>query len=758
MQRRHFVQIALSVAGSALLAGCGGGSGNSGGTTAGDGYGRGAVTGVVFVNSVGVLTLGDPAAPPAGASLAKGAHLEVVGEGITASAGADASFHLTNVRAGVRTLRITLGSTTKDVPLTVIANATISLKPTPVSRDQAIAAARASLSIPVSALVCAPQQPLPSGVVLTSAENTVQGATSGTTLPTMQWFLFVDTKPSNPFGHPTQFVLVDAHTGAVTSQNQEFWPVLNGCQHYAIAAYAPATADIVQAGPAIAASLKSLSSAPARPTGRSRAADTGQTRATIAAGWPRYDMLADTIHVPTLLGTGGIPTGTPTILLVPNAAKTHLLSVWNDACQQATEGDTVLFYLSSHGAKEGYALLATHFIAPPGTAAGDIFYTQDDGTQLLTEHLVPSDLLPALQTCLACEVIVMIDTCYSGVWANYFATVNLPRKAMPVTVLTSADADHISIGYPLQPAHVTDPPPPGAGAAYTNAFLAAFSQLAAGGGTVNLAQAHSQAAAALVGNANPDVHAQNPQIASYVPPSGMPCGVTLTPPTANDNPKDLKTVDFTVNVDGVVPADGAYTYNFATTGNQGTLVSATDGSGKTISSKHAIVGYLANSSASSGTTDDITVTVYTTEKTPRLVGSAKAVVTLGAVASTTETAGTLIFTKDYGNGTITVFAFYTFAPSASANEYVLSGAFAGGTLSQADYLKGAPVIDMGRTTGISTFIPYGATNFYNLGGLIGFQQYPGGTPGTFRYPASNEPRQHDGAVEAVSAPATITIT
>ncbi|MCW3053455.1 MAG: Caspase domain [Chthonomonadales bacterium] len=632
MGRREFVTAAGGVllsAGALALTGCGGGGGNAGnGGAANDGYGRGAVDGVVFVNNTGVLTLGDPAAPPAGATPAKSAHLEVVGEGITANTGADGAFHLTQVRAGVRTLRISQGTVTKDVALTVVADAVISLKPTPISRDQALTAVRAALSIPANALVCATQQPLPAGVVLRSAENATQGATQGTTLATAQWFVFLDLVPGSPFGHPTQFALVDARTGVATIQTQEFWPVLNGCQHYAIAAYAPVTADVIQGGrAAVAVSLPSRSVETTRAAGRTRAADTGTTYATVIAGWPRYDMLADTIHIPTLLGKGGIPAGTPMTLLAPHADRSQILSAWSAACLQATEGDTILFYLSTHGAKEGYAVLATHNVAPAGTPDADLFRIQDDGTRLLAERLAPADLLPALKTCLSCEVILMIDTCYSGVWADSFATVTLSRKAMPLTVLTASDAAHMSKGIPLQPVHETDPPPPGAGAVYTNAFLAAFSELAATGGTnaVNLLQAHTRAAITLSRDPDPLVQAQNPQIFNHMPPAGTSCGVTLTPTTASVNPKDLKTVDFSLHVDSIVPADGAYTYEFATTGTQGTLVSAAGvGSGTTVHSEHAVIGYLAKIDARSGATDDITVKVSTKESTPRLVGSAKA--------------------------------------------------------------------------------------------------------------------------------------
>ena len=633
--RRQFLAmtLALTGAGALVLTGCGGGSGSvvsgggaGGGGNTGDGFGRGAVGGAIFVDAAGALVLVDPAAPPAGAAVASGATVEVVGENVSGNVAADGTFKLTSLRAGIRTLRIQHNGTTKDIPLTVIADAAISLKPTPISRDQAISAAKGA--VPADALVCAPQHPLPAGVVLRSAENTVEGATVGTTLTSPQWFVYIDSMPGSRFGHPTQFVLIDAQTGAVTTQDQQCWPTLNGGQFYANAgfSYAPVTPDVIQPGGA--ASFPALASSSALRSTRAHVGEIGTTRGVLAAGWPRYDMVADVFHMPALLGHGGIPAGTPTGLLVPNSAKTHLLGVWSDACLQATEGDTVLFYLSSHGMKAGYALLATHFVAPPETPAADIYRTQDDGTTLLTEHLLPADLLPALQNCLACDVIIMIDTCYSGVWASYYSTVTLPRPAMSVTVLTAADADHISIGKNLQPASHSDPPPPGSGAVYTNAFLDAFRQLAAGGGDVSLSQAHSQTVAALSGSADPEIRAQNPQISSHTPPAGVDCGVTFDNLAASVIPKDLTTFDFTVMVDSKKPAEGAFSYQFTTAGTQGTLVSATSGSGINIQSEHPIIGYLAKIDATEGATETISVKVYTRESTPRLVGSSHAVVTI----------------------------------------------------------------------------------------------------------------------------------
>ena len=273
---------------------------------------------------------------------------------------------------------------------------------------------------------------------------------------------------------------------------------------------------------------------------------------------------------------------------------------------------------------------------------------------------------------------------------------------------------------------------------------------------MNLLQAHIRATITLSHDPDPLVQAQNPQIFSHTPPGGISCGVTLTPTTANV--KDSHTVDFTVKVDGVQPAEGAYTYKFITPGAQGTLVSTTtSGGGTAITSTHAIIGYLAKSNASDGTTDTVSVLVYTTEKTPRLVGTAQAVITIGA-AATTEPTGTLVFTKAYPNGTITVFAFYTVPLVPGANSYDLRPQFADILRKAVIDQNNPPPIDTGRTTGLASFVRYPGTNFFNLGGQLGYYVYPGGEPGELTYSPGNEQYQHDSAVLAVAPTVLVNIT
>ncbi len=137
-------------------------------------------------------------------------------------------------------------------------------------------------------------------------------------------------------------------------------------------------------------------------------------------------------------------------------------------------------------------------------------------------------------------------------------------------------------------------------------------------------------------------------------------------------------------------------------------------------------------------------------------GIAAAKVTIGA--GTVVQAGTRVYKKEYPDGRFTWFAFYTFSPVSGATKYVVKGSNA--TLTKADIDMGAPVVDQGLTSDpdLTTFVPYGKTGFFNLGGLIGYYVYPGGSP-TFKYYGSgDEVLQHNGAEMVTSEPETITIT
>jgi len=240
----------------------------------------------------------------------------------------------------------------------------------------------------------------------------------------------------------------------------------------------------------------------------------------------------------------------------------------------------------------------------------------------------------------------MIESCYAGFWAKAFeqAAASGSFSALcpgaTLTVLTASDTEHVAYG---------DLTPNTGGSVYVNEFLTAYSQIAAGSGglDVPLFQAHSRASANVARNPDESIRAMNPQIFQRTAPGGEVCGVALSPPSALVNPKHLKSQDFEVLVCGKRPADGSYTYEFACTNRHGSLVSVTNpnaGGAPTITSNHAVVGYLAKIDAPEGETDEITVKVYapplTGGGTRRLAGTARAQATIAVgKAGTRVTSG-----------------------------------------------------------------------------------------------------------------------
>src|ERR1041384_5120697 len=46
------------------------------------------------------------------------------------------------------------------------------------------------------------------------------------------WFFWIDYVPGTWFVHPAAFVFVDATTGAITTMDVKWWPLVNGTQQY----------------------------------------------------------------------------------------------------------------------------------------------------------------------------------------------------------------------------------------------------------------------------------------------------------------------------------------------------------------------------------------------------------------------------------------------------------------------------------------------------------------------------------------------
>jgi hypothetical protein len=105
-----------------------------------------------------------------------------------------------------------------------------------ISRDQAVQILLTqvipSLPVPENALAFAVREPLDKSAELRPAKTllagTIEGATPGAEPPVNCWFFMVDPTPEKAWAHLVRYVFIDSRTGEVTTQIQEWYPVLNG--------------------------------------------------------------------------------------------------------------------------------------------------------------------------------------------------------------------------------------------------------------------------------------------------------------------------------------------------------------------------------------------------------------------------------------------------------------------------------------------------------------------------------------------------
>jgi hypothetical protein len=474
MQRRTFLAMVLGVGSGTWLAGCGGGGGGS----APSPVGRGAATGFAFLDAGGALRLFNTAAQgiAAGLTPARGARAQILG-GPETTLGTDGKFALTGIEAGLKTLRITPGGagTPRDIPLTVVPDATLPLGETPVNRAQALealqafAAGRGRADLATHADVLVSSTPLPAGVVV---EPSLAAGESALTLAQPSWLVYVDRMPGARFGHRTVVALIDAETGAVTGDDFLSWPSLNGASFYAestINATSPDAALIaprrpgsgrVASGPAWLSSRSTGRAA----TCRSADPDTSRTHVLMIQGFGRADFAADMENVDLLLSASPFPkigtikkvktfeSAEPTALLLREFAAVR------DVCKS---GDTFVLFVTSHGVIEAEYPEPTEgdrgmLFKPGPSGAPDqvaptyrlVLMTQNtfgvsiivDRTRFKAEFFDPAGL--DFSSCKACRIILWIDTCYSGNWIPRLRPQLEALEHKDIVILTSADQTH----------------------------------------------------------------------------------------------------------------------------------------------------------------------------------------------------------------------------------------------------------------------------------------------------------------------------
>jgi hypothetical protein len=353
--------LAVGVVLALAVWGCGSSApGEAGGTPAQ--VGRGGATGFLFRAADGTLMIGRTAAPPPGFSAAAGVTVEVQGQGSVQTA-ASGQFRFTNLSTGLATLK----AGTLTVPITVLGNVEVTLGDPPTSRAAAIQAVRDALNAlvpPGTAVdIFAPMQPLPPNVAIRPALRDGEPLHRTTS---EQWFVYVDLQPGVRFEHPVLYFLVDAITGAVTRIDAASWPALNDLSYYNTDGLPPSVPDVVQAAARTARAdhqppvdFGTLN--PPLPETHGRADDPGKTYLMTVQGDRGLDFGADPPRIPGLLAKMGLPPIAAVDhvkswqLNAPRGAGEAALSARFDALAAKTKsGDTLVFYLTTHGQTRDY--------------------------------------------------------------------------------------------------------------------------------------------------------------------------------------------------------------------------------------------------------------------------------------------------------------------------------------------------------------------------------------------------------------------
>lgn len=352
---------------------------------------------------------------------------------------AQGAFQFGQVSAGEHTLIVETPGGEQRLPVSVFAGAISSLRTSSVSREQALALVNQALDADPDffpdrdlAFIAAPHSPLPTGVRL--AESLPESETNEPTEQVMdsdKWLVYVDPSTYLRFGHPCRFYLVDAETGAVTFVEASSYPRINGLATYrkfeefsgnsvattfpAETMIAPLTVDTVS--PRILA----------------QASEDPVTYVLIVDGLDESSSAADLNRIQnTLLPKLGVPAIAETRVLKRPAGSTVRLNL-QELCAKTRPQDYLFVYITSHGSRSG-VILESGTPPIPIISPRDLFGQPEKTT---TETL--SWRRFEFGDCRACQVIVILDTCFSeGALSSLPTPRNLDRMGRKWAVLAAA--------------------------------------------------------------------------------------------------------------------------------------------------------------------------------------------------------------------------------------------------------------------------------------------------------------------------------
>jgi hypothetical protein len=457
--------------------------------------GSGGLSGVVFVGSDNSVLLARPQTPPSGARPAAGATVNVGSVSVkTDSAGA---FNLQKIPTGLAVLHVaTAAGQSGDFPVTIFGGVTAILGPPKVTRAAALAKVMNALAAegtnPQATIVIGPQEPLPPGTTVAPIYGDKNGQPNPAvdyTTRTEQWFIYVDSDATIRYAKPVEFFFVDAVSAALTKMDEMSWPLINGLTYYGNHGVNARSADLM-AGPQLTAksaadntsarTLKvsfrdvryraalpalKLTGGSGVPRGPLRArlltassrlhnlsllyrsampqsqtpAWPAQTYALLIEGEDESSSDRDISTAEHLLGNGGIPPAGDIQYSTPadttsssgvGARREDLIAKFQKVCSEAGPNDTVFIYISAHGRASNVdgVRMATNG-------------TDKDGSSIEVELLGSASF--DFSNCRPCNIIIIIDACYSAVMASHL---NDQLKKLPCppnyTIIASADATH----------------------------------------------------------------------------------------------------------------------------------------------------------------------------------------------------------------------------------------------------------------------------------------------------------------------------